>query len=103
MSITVNPNQAPIAVNDSANTTRNVATTINVIANDSDPDGTIAANTVTIVTQPNKGGTVVVNANGTVNYTPKLNFKGTDVFSYNVRDNLNKLSNTATVRVNVTR
>ena len=103
VSITVNPNQAPIAVNDSANTTRNVATTINVIANDSDPDGTIAANTVTIVTQPNKGGTVVVNANGTVNYTPKLNFKGTDVFTYNVKDNLNKLSNTATVRVNVTR
>jgi hypothetical protein len=103
VSITVNPNQAPIAVNDSANTTKNVATPINVIANDSDPDGTIAVNTVTIVTQPNKGGTVAVNATGTVNYTPKRNFTGTDVFTYNVKDNLNKVSNTATVRVNVTR
>jgi hypothetical protein len=103
VSITVNPNQAPLAVNDTANTTRNVAVTVNVVANDSDPDGTIAANTVAIVTQPNKGGTVAVNANGTVNYTPKLNFKGTDVFTYNVKDNLGKVSNTATVRVNVTR
>jgi hypothetical protein len=103
VSITVNPNQAPLAVDDTANTTRNVAVTVNVVANDSDPDGTIAANTVTIVTRPNKGGTVAVNANGTVTYTPKLNFRGTDVFTYNVKDNLGKVSNTATVRVNVTR
>jgi len=103
VSIKVNPNQAPLAVDDTANTTRNVAVVVNVIANDSDPDGTIAANTVAIVTRPNKGGTLIVNANGTVTYTPKLNFRGTDVFTYNVKDNLGKVSNTATVRVNVTR
>lgn len=103
VSITVNPNQAPVAVNDTASTPKNVAVTIDLVANDSDPDGTINPATVTIVTQPNKGGTVTVNASGTAHYTPKRNFKGSETFTYRVRDNLNKLSNTATVRVNVTR
>lgn len=91
VSIKVNPNQAPVAVNDSASTPKNVAVTIDLVT------------TVTIVTQPNKGGTLTVNANGTVDYTPKRNFKGSETFAYRVRDNLNKLSNKATVRVNVTR
>ncbi len=103
VSVTVNPNKAPVAVDDTATTRMNVATSINVIANDSDPDGTINPATVVIVTKPNKGGTATPNANGTVSYTPKLNFRGTEAFSYTVKDNLGKVSNKATVRVNVTR
>jgi serine protease AprX len=56
---------------------------------------------VVVSAAPNKGGSVSVNANGTIAYTPKLNFKGTEVFGYRVRDSRNALSNTATVRVNV--
>ncbi len=102
VTITVNPrvNQPPVAANDSATTTKNVPVTINVIANDSDPDGTINPATVIIVTKPRKG-TAAPQPNGTVIYTPNLNFKGTDPFTYTVKDNEGATSNTATVRVNV--
>ena len=103
VSVTVNPNQAPVARDDSATTRTNTAVTINVIANDSDPDGSVAPNSITIVTRPNRGGTATPNANGTVTYRPRLNFRGTDAFTYTVKDNLGKTSNVATVRVNVTR
>jgi FtsP/CotA-like multicopper oxidase with cupredoxin domain len=113
VSITVNANRAPVAVDDtfSAPVRKNsppyVALVFAVLANDSDPDTAIDATnvinpaTVVISTQPNKGGTATANANGTVTYTPKLNFKGTEVFAYRVRDNLGSLSNAATVRVNL--
>jgi FtsP/CotA-like multicopper oxidase with cupredoxin domain len=76
-----------------------------VLANDSDPDGNLYPATVTIVTPPNKGGTATVVGNGTntvtVSYTPKLNFRGTENFSYRVSDSAGALSNIATVKVNV--
>jgi hypothetical protein len=106
VSVTVNPrvNQRPVAVDDSATTRMNTVVTIRVLDNDYDPDGTLNPATVRIVTQPRRG-TVVVNGNGTgrVYYTPRLNFRGTDVFTYYVRDNDGMRSNTATVRVNVVR
>lgn len=101
VSITVVSNQAPVAANDSASTRRNTAATIYVTANDKDPDGSINLATVSIVTAPNKGGTAVPQANGTVRYAPKLNFRGTEVFYYTVKDNLGKVSNTARVTVSV--
>jgi FtsP/CotA-like multicopper oxidase with cupredoxin domain len=113
VSITVSANRAPTALDDtfSAPVRRNspayVAQVLTVLANDSDPDTAIDPTnvvnpaTVTISTAPNKGGSVTVNANGTISYTPKLNFKGTEVFGYRVRDNRNAQSNAATVRVNL--
>ena len=113
VSITVNANRAPIAADDifSAPVRRNsppyVAQVLTVLANDRDPDTAVDPSnvinpaTVTITAAPNKGGSATVNANGTISYTPRVNFKGTEVFSYRVRDNLNAQSNTATVRVNL--
>ena len=101
VSITVVSNKAPVAANDSASTRRNTAATIYVTANDKDSDGSINPATVSIVTAPNKGGTAVPNANGTVSYKPKLNFRGTEVFYYTVKDNLGQVSNTARVTVSV--
>ena len=46
------------------------------------------------------GGTAVLNANGTVTFTPNANFNGTADFSYTVTDG-SLSSNTATVTVNV--
>lgn len=104
VSITVRPNSAPVANDDFATTVRNTAVLIPVLANDSDPDGTLNPSTVTIVTQPTRRGTVTVNTTtGVVTYTPRRNFRGTDTFTYTVRDNLGTVSNVATVRVNVTR
>ena len=78
-----------------------------VLANDTDAEnnlkdgsGNVAAAQISIVTQPTRGGTVSVVTSG-VNFTPKNNFRGTDVFTYTVRDLDGAVSNTATVRVNV--
>jgi len=114
VTITIAANKAPVAVDDTfaaprfANTAPSYTPVVlPVLANDSDPDTAIdpanAINpaTVTIVAAPNKGGTATVNADGTVSYTPKRNFRGTENFSYRVRDTRNLQSARATVRVNV--
>ena len=84
MSITVNAvNDAPVAGNDSASTLEVTPVTIDVLANDSDVEGSPL--TPEIVTGP-AFGTVVVNANGTITYTPTFGFTGTDTFTYKVSD-----------------
>ena len=72
-----------------------------VLANDRDPDGSLNVASVKIVKAPNNGGTVKVNANGTVSYTPKRSYRGTEAFTYNVKDDRGATSNTATVTVTV--
>lgn len=108
VSITVNAivNAPPVANNDSASaamrkTTSYTPKLIQVLANDSDPDGSLDPASVNIAAAPDKGGTVAVNANGTVSYTPKLKFRGKETFKYTVRDQAGALSNLATVTVNV--
>ena len=96
-------NTPPTATNDSATTVQDTPVTINVIANDTDPDpdGTINPATVTIDGSP-LHGTAVANANGTVTYTPTAGYTGTDTFVYTVKDNKGAVSNEATVTVTVT-
>lgn len=104
--ITVNPalNSPPVAVDDFATTRMNIAVAVNVLANDTDVNNNINPASVTITTRPSRGGTVSVNAvTGVITFTPKLNFRGTDVFKYRVFDTAGARSNVATVRVNVTR
>lgn len=103
VTVTINQpvNQPPVAVDDFASTRRNVAVTINVLLNDYDPDGSLSPSTVQIVTAPTRGGTATANANGTVTYAPRRGFRGTDVFTYTVKDGNGAISNAATVRVNV--
>ncbi len=102
-------NTAPIAVNDFATVTwykGNEAPTsvlIDVVFNDSDPDGNLVSDSTVIVTQPTQGGTVVVEFNGTVTFTPRKSWRGTDVFTYQVFDTDGAPSNVANVRVNVTK
>jgi len=59
--------------------------TVNVLANDSDPDGDNLIINTTPVTSPTNG-TVVINPDGTIEYTPSPGFIGTEVFSYEVCD-----------------
>jgi VCBS repeat-containing protein len=95
-------NDPPVAVNDTATTAEDTAVNISVRANDSDPDvgDTLTVNSVTQGTN----GTVAINADGTVKYTPNLNFNGTDSFTYTVKDSATPaaISNVATVTVTVT-
>ncbi len=76
-------NQAPIAVDDVAEVTENEIVVINVLVNDSDPEG--GQLYVTNVAQP-QHGTVFINANGTITYTPNNNYVGTDEFTYTICD-----------------
>jgi hypothetical protein len=103
LDVQVPVNQLPVAVDDFVSTTRNVTIDIVVLVNDYDLDGILDVATVTIVDPPDQGGTATVNADGTVTYTPKKNFKGTELFTYTVNDDTGATSNLATVEVNVTK
>lgn len=72
------PNEAPVAVDDVATTPRDTAVTIDVLANDSDPEGDPI--TLDSVNAPMNGTAVVIN--GLVRYTPEAGFAGQDHFNY---------------------
>ncbi|MGI8791925.1 MAG: Ig-like domain-containing protein [Acidimicrobiales bacterium] len=78
-------NNPPIANPDAKSTPKNTAVVVDVLANDSDPDGD--AISVVSASAPTNGGSVVVNANGTITYTPATEFVGTDGFTYTITDN----------------
>ncbi|WP_426359187.1 beta strand repeat-containing protein [Pseudocolwellia sp. HL-MZ19] len=90
-------NGLPTAVNDAVTTTEDTATIINVLINDSDAD-----NDTLTVTQATAGnGTVIINADNTITYTPNANFNGTDTIIYQIIDGEGGES-TASVNVTVT-
>jgi hypothetical protein len=111
VSIAVRANRGPVTVDDAVGTPPNTTLAVNVLGNDSDPDTAIDPNNridpatvfIPVTGKPNQGGTVSVNADGTLTYTPKLNFTGTEVFTYAVKDTYNPAgtSKAAYVRVNV--
>jgi hypothetical protein len=90
-------NHPPIAVDDAITINNTNSVTINVLSNDSDID---TGNTFTIdsVTQ-GTGGTVTINQNNTLTFTPNANFNGQDTFTYQIKDNAGAKSNPAIVRV----
>jgi hypothetical protein len=90
------PNQAPTAANDSVGTTPGTAVTINVLVNDSDPNGD--ALLITIDSPPQHGTAVV--QNGQIVYTPAAGYTGVDSFTYIISDG-NGATATATVMVTV--
>lgn len=75
-------NSPPVAADDTATAVNGIPVTINVVLNDSDPNGD--AMTVTGVTQ-GTSGTVTNNGDGTVTYDPVC-FQGTDSFTYTIDD-----------------
>jgi|GEM_PF-2396860 len=83
VSITVTSvNDQPVAADDTATTVEDTLVTVNVLANDSDPDND------TLVIQSISGeinGTAVINL-GQVDFTPTANFNGSAGFSYTVSD-----------------
>ena len=71
----------PSANTDAATTFENIAVRIDVLANDTDPDGDKL--TLTGFRQPSHG-TVLANTDGTLQYTPASGFAGTDSFTYTI-------------------
>ncbi|HXD42150.1 MAG TPA: cadherin-like domain-containing protein [Ramlibacter sp.] len=88
-------NGPPVAVADSVTTDNRTPVTIAVLANDSDPNG----NTLSVVslTAPTSG-TVRINPDKTVTFTPVLGFVGPATFGYTISDG----SATASANVIVT-
>jgi hypothetical protein len=80
-----------------AATSEGTAVVVDVLANDSDPDGDPL--TVTNLTEA-ANGSVVLNSDQTVTYLPSVGFTGVDTFSYTANDGQVE-SNVATVTVEV--
>lgn len=93
-------NDAPTAVNDSASAIANVAQSINLLANDSDPDGAADLVAAVNVTQPIPAGASVSVVGGLASFTATQG--GSYTFTYQASDSAGVSSaNTATVTVQV--
>jgi hypothetical protein len=119
VSITINPiNDVPLAENDNVSTTEDQYLTISILDNDLDVDeksnlesNEIDPATIVIEDDVNSGELVIVDEVtasednslqvGQVIYTPNINFFGTDVFTYAVKDTVGAVSTIATVTISV--
>lgn len=102
-------NDAPIANNDTLTTSEDVSVSMNLILNDTDVDNSIANNTIdldqSLVGVQNSfsgtNGTFNINSSGVLTFNPALNFNGTSLLTYTVKDISGSISNTATINIYV--
>ena len=94
-------NAPPEASDDATSTPEDTAVAVAVLDNDSDCDGTVVPDTLTVVAGASHGALTIDGA-GIVTYTPNADFFGADVFTYTVDDNDGATSNAATVSITVT-
>jgi Big-like domain-containing protein/PKD domain-containing protein len=95
-SVVVHTNQPPVAVDDTAFTVKTTAIDIDVLANDSDPNGDTL--TITNVTQAQHGTVTIINNGTKVHYAPTQTMPAMDSFTYTISDG-NGGTDTATVTV----
>lgn len=79
------PNAPPVAVADTAETDVGDPVVIDVLANDSDPDGD-PLSLDSIATGPANGTVALSGGGDSYTYTPDAGFTGTDTFSYTMTD-----------------
>ncbi|EOX4826007.1 Ig-like domain-containing protein [Vibrio alginolyticus] len=96
-------NDAPVAVDNSAQLLEGGSFEVNVLGNDSDADvgDSFELTSVTVVDTP-AHGSVNVTASGAIVYNPNENYFGGDSFTYTVADLAGAVSNAATVTMTVT-
>lgn len=104
VTISVAPvNDPPIARDDTLTATEDSYRTVEVLLNDTDPEGETL--TLQAVTLPGNGRilafSTVSNPTGRITYSPNANYNGPDSFTYTVRDS-NGNTSTANVVVTVT-
>jgi Ca2+-binding RTX toxin-like protein len=81
--LTDDGNHAPVANDDTATAATGGSVVIDVLANDTDPDG----DTLSLLGTPTAlHGTVAVNGDGTITYTPDAGYSGTDTVTYEISD-----------------
>ena len=83
VTVSAQPNAAPIATDDAAQTDEDTSVLVNVLANDSDPDDD-AITLAEIVRAPANGTAVI--EDGQIRYTPSADFAGADTLVYQVTD-----------------
>ncbi len=93
----------PTANDDFAQTVAGQPVTIDVVGNDSDPDGNDHLNpgSVAIVTAPTHGTDSISPTDGSILYTPSAGFEGTERLQYTIMDKAGATSNVATVTITV--
>jgi hypothetical protein len=101
-------NNAPVALNDSGSTIMGTPVILSPLGNDTDPNGDpltiteINGTPVVVGTPiPVTGGTVTVNPDGTITFTPNPGFSGNVSFPYTVSDG-NGGTDTAVITIAVT-
>jgi hypothetical protein len=100
VTITVTNANGPLASDDAASTLKNRSVDVDALLNDTEPDGD-PMTIISIVEQP-EHGTVTINDDGTITYTPEDGYTGEDSFTYMVGDGgSDGKTATATVTVNV--
>ncbi|WP_127346661.1 Ig-like domain-containing protein [Pseudidiomarina mangrovi] len=83
VAVTVLANRAPIVAADNAVTVSGRAVSVNVLANDADPDGdTLSISSVSL----SSGSGTLSYSGSTVSFTPALDFVGTAAVAYTVSD-----------------
>ncbi|MBA2634146.1 MAG: tandem-95 repeat protein [Chloroflexi bacterium] len=93
-------NDAPVAVDDEAATAEDNAVDVDVLDNDTDVESDVLS-VESFDAASAEGGTITLNLNGTLHYTPALDFNGIDTFTYVATDGQDS-SNSATVSITVT-
>ena len=91
-------NDPPTVVDDFATLSPEGPTIIRPLDNDFDVDGTINPLTLQITLQP-AFGSVAIENDGTLIYTPFAGFRGTDTIRYTVADDLGARSEEATITI----
>ncbi len=89
-------NRAPIANDDSTTVQEDGSVSVNVLANDSDPDG----DTIVISSVSTDVGTVAINNNNTISYQPAANQSGTVDVLYSISDSRGGIDS-GTLRVTI--
>ncbi|WP_430456812.1 Ig-like domain-containing protein [Rheinheimera sp.] len=82
LTVTVRLNNQPIAGADTAATDDRTAISINVLGNDTDAD----SDPLKVVSASALTGTVTIETDNRLRYTPKSGFSGTDTISYRISD-----------------
>ncbi|MFN8105308.1 MAG: Ig-like domain-containing protein [Acidimicrobiia bacterium] len=84
--LTLEPNRAPDAADDGANTDEDIPIQADVLANDTDPDGNLNPASLAVVAGPTLPGARSVAFFGRILYTPPPDASGTDTITYRVCD-----------------
>lgn len=82
LTINITGNQAPLAVNDTASITSDQTVTVNVVANDTDPDGDL----LTLLSATVDSGSVTLVSETELRYTPAADFAGNASVTYEITD-----------------